>query len=184
MSDGLEPKTSEEVTVTQLCPYCKKTIGEEDNLKVCPVCGVHHHLECWNQNDGCSTFKCRGDKPEKKIICKKCGTELEDNQRFCPNCGVSITQMNENVCDNCGSKMSKSQSYCPVCGKRKTVGEIISASDSSIEVPTQLVKSGEKKDYSAIIVTVVIFAIVGVVLFFIIKGCVSTGKSDLFIVNE
>ncbi len=50
------------------CPYCKYPIFEECDYLVCPGCEVPHHRECWQQNRGCTTFACTGersyDKPE------------------------------------------------------------------------------------------------------------------------
>lgn len=42
------------------CPYCKKIIQVDENIVVCSNCGIAHHLECWNENRGCTTYDCDG----------------------------------------------------------------------------------------------------------------------------
>lgn len=47
--------------VNKECPYCHKIITADDNIVVCSKCGIAHHVECWNENHGCSTYGCDGD---------------------------------------------------------------------------------------------------------------------------
>lgn len=42
------------------CPYCKTQIKEDDTIAVCSICEMPHHLSCWNENNGCTTFGCTG----------------------------------------------------------------------------------------------------------------------------
>lgn len=52
-------------------------------------------------------------KEKNKIKCNKCGNEVEENQKFCPECGEKIG----NLCKNCGAKLTKKgQKFCPECG--------------------------------------------------------------------
>lgn len=52
-------------------------------------------------------------KERNKIKCNKCGNEVEENQKFCPECGEKIG----NFCKNCGAKLAKKgQKFCPECG--------------------------------------------------------------------
>lgn len=47
--------------VNKECPYCHKIITVDDNIVVCSKCGIAHHVECWNENHGCSTYGCDGN---------------------------------------------------------------------------------------------------------------------------
>ena len=42
-----------------ICPICQGEILEGQAAKCCEGCGVWHHLECWEKNQGCSTDTCR-----------------------------------------------------------------------------------------------------------------------------
>ena len=52
-------------------------------------------------------------KFKEKIKCSNCGSEIEENQKFCLECGEKIG----NFCKKCGTKLAKkSQKFCPECG--------------------------------------------------------------------
>lgn len=42
------------------CPFCKTPFEEDDVIVVCSVCEMPHHLSCWQENNGCTTFGCTG----------------------------------------------------------------------------------------------------------------------------
>lgn len=43
------------------CPFCKFAITQGEDITYCPGCEVPHHVDCWNQNGGCTTFACTGE---------------------------------------------------------------------------------------------------------------------------
>ena len=47
--------------------------------------------------------------------CASCGTENDDQYRFCPRCGA-MRSMNW-VCDGCGQENPPEYKFCPGCGK-------------------------------------------------------------------
>lgn len=49
---------------------------------------------------------------KKSTKCPKCGTEIEENKKFCPECGEKIGTF----CKECGVKVEKNQKFCPECG--------------------------------------------------------------------
>ena len=58
-------------------------------------------------------FDTTGKHKNKEIIkCKNCGSEVDENQKFCPECGEKIG----NFCKQCGAKLAKKQKFCPECG--------------------------------------------------------------------
>jgi len=65
------------------------------------------------------------------VKCKNCGTEIEENMKYCKKCGAEITTEEENqnetqnenqtteekkFCANCGCEMPKTTKFCPECG--------------------------------------------------------------------
>ena len=46
--------------IGKTCPYCKTRLTEEDDIVVCSACDMPHHLSCWQDNQGCTTFGCTG----------------------------------------------------------------------------------------------------------------------------
>ena len=54
-----------------------------------------------------------GKKTTEKIKCNKCDSEVDENQKFCHECGEKIG----NFCKECGAKLArKGQKFCPECG--------------------------------------------------------------------
>lgn len=50
------------------------------------------------------------------MFCDKCGSQLEENQTFCPNCGNKISM--DYKCKICGSTLNENDVFCTVCGNR------------------------------------------------------------------
>ena len=46
--------------IEKICPYCKAKFTEDDNIVVCSDCDMPHHIDCWRENQGCTTFGCSG----------------------------------------------------------------------------------------------------------------------------
>jgi len=90
------------------CPYCQTPFVSDVGVIVCPSCGIPHHVDCWNENGGCTTFGCeRGPQhvPGQEYtipstgmppyvgapgtglpFCPFCDSRLPPNAAFCPNC--------------------------------------------------------------------------------------------------
>lgn len=43
---------------TEVCPYCRAPIANEETLSVCDGCGTRHHADCYAENGGCTIFGC------------------------------------------------------------------------------------------------------------------------------
>ena len=58
---------------------------------------------------------------QEKIVCSQCGYELNEEIKFCPNCGSVVLEkqdMPEKVnCSKCGAKIDKTMVFCPECGQ-------------------------------------------------------------------
>jgi len=49
------------------CPFCQFPLKADSDVTICSACGIPHHLECWVENGGCTTFGCRGLAGETEI---------------------------------------------------------------------------------------------------------------------
>lgn len=47
--------------IGKTCPYCQYPLKSESIIAVCTDCSMPHHIECWRENDGCSTLGCNGE---------------------------------------------------------------------------------------------------------------------------
>jgi hypothetical protein len=43
----------------KVCPYCRFPLKPGEAVQVCPSCATPHHLECWRENRGCTTYGCQ-----------------------------------------------------------------------------------------------------------------------------
>lgn len=50
--------------IGKTCPYCKTPLVKGDTVVFCSVCDMPHHLSCWQDNQGCTTFGCTGTMKE------------------------------------------------------------------------------------------------------------------------
>ena len=57
---------------------------------------------------------------EHEYICPKCNFKLEEDQKFCPECGVNFSSeeviIDEDICPKCNFKLEEDQKFCPECG--------------------------------------------------------------------
>lgn len=60
VSTGGRPQTADRQFVGKTCPYCRFPIKPGDQIVVCPACQVPHHADCWEENQGCTTYGCTG----------------------------------------------------------------------------------------------------------------------------
>ena len=44
--------------IGKTCPFCQFPIKQDSEAVQCPACKVPHHRECWEQNEGCTSFGC------------------------------------------------------------------------------------------------------------------------------
>lgn len=47
--------------------------------------------------------------------CNNCGTEIQGNEQFCPNCGKSV--LDKQICLSCGCTNTADAKVCTNCGK-------------------------------------------------------------------
>ena len=137
--------------IGKICPFCKAEIKENEEVKVCPECGVAHHASCWEDNKGCSTSGCSEHYCEEKHddqnkVCIKCGAPIGDGQNFCPKCGYKVeTGADEKV--NAGSSQVDDGINKDKTNKKKLpiiIGIIVAV----VIVIIVLLLGGGKKDFN------------------------------------
>ena len=52
--------------------------------------------------------------------CRRCGTTLEEGDRFCGDCGAPV-----GACPSCGAPLTPGKRFCRACGA--TLAEVIPA---------------------------------------------------------
>jgi hypothetical protein len=59
------------MSAAAVCPYCRGPIeADAEQQKVCEGCGTPHHLDCYQENGGCTVFGCSAapaEEPELSI---------------------------------------------------------------------------------------------------------------------
>jgi TM2 domain-containing membrane protein YozV len=58
------------VTSSAICPYCNSRVDPSgETIEICPACDAQHHVECWQENGGCTVYGCTAAPPdEPKLI--------------------------------------------------------------------------------------------------------------------
>ena len=177
--------------IGKICPFCKTEITENDTVKVCPACGIPHHVECWEENKGCTTFGCsehyyeeQGTNPS--AVCSNCGATLGDGQEFCPKCGTpKVAAPEKNVCGNCGAELQDGQEFCPKCGHKAgvTVDNNINAAINQFNAGVEK-KKKKSKALPIVIAAVLVVAIaVGVFVSNTIRAKNAEEARDEYIEN-
>ncbi|MDR1467905.1 MAG: zinc-ribbon domain-containing protein [Spirochaetaceae bacterium] len=120
-----------------------------------------------------------GDSNNQAIImfCKECGSPLDEEARFCPNCGTAagttqsapvIQQPVKNCCANCGASFKEGMVFCEQCGA-KVGGE--PATTTNVR---QVIEAGaSKKDYLTTLLLLIFLGSSGAHRFYV--GKIGTG---------
>lgn len=155
--------------IVKICPYCKNEIKEGDEVKVCPVCDIPHHTECWEENKGCTTFGCSEQHYEAQgtnptAVCSNCGAPMGDDQAFCPKCGTKKAA-DKKLCSQCGFELIEGQDFCPRCGTKSSV-EVALQTNAAIDAFNANITNGKKKKSKLVpvIIAVIIVAILAVLV--------------------
>ena len=89
----------------KLCSICQTAVIAGEQVVSCPHCALPFHAECWNENQGCSAYGCKGAprtaKPKVDVEqtsnawageknCPSCGRKIKGNALKCRFCGASF----------------------------------------------------------------------------------------------
>jgi membrane protease subunit (stomatin/prohibitin family) len=50
------------------------------------------------------------------VACPKCGAQVAEGAKFCPECGTSLAPK---ACSNCGATLAPGAKFCPECGTKQ-----------------------------------------------------------------
>ncbi len=87
-------------------------------------------------------LKIRGGK---RMKCKRCGLELENTAKFCPQCGEKIKL----YCKECGKEILADAKFCPFCGKAvvESVNKVeTNVGDKSYQEETKVLNKQKSED--------------------------------------
>ena len=105
------PSCAEVIDITALrtstCPICGCAFEEMDEIRICPDCKVPHHVECWTENRGCSTYGCASAAHQETHTTETAGKGSDVNAGMvsCPACGA-MHPASDLVCGACGKLLS------------------------------------------------------------------------------
>lgn len=72
--------TSARQRAVGICPYCRAEIKGSDHIQICSLCKTPHHLDCWQENKGCTVYGCNNAPPdEEKITVREQDSTLYDS---------------------------------------------------------------------------------------------------------
>lgn len=172
--------------IGKTCPFCKTEIKEDDAVKVCPACAIPHHEDCWEENNGCTTFGCSEQHYEPQgtnatDVCEKCGAVLGDGQAFCHKCGAPKNSKKANVCGKCGAVLQDGQVFCSKCGQKVglAVDSVVNTAIRQFNVG--VVNNQKKSKKLPIIIGIAAIAVIGLIL---IITSVTSGKKAENAKNE
>lgn len=145
---------------------------------------------------------------DEKLICLTCKAEIEENMKFCPNCGANVEELKKaekaqetNRCLKCGKEVPTGTKFCPSCGTNLENGNLglktrfCSNCGTEIEVNTvfcpkcganqngavayaQDENSKPKKKKWIVIGIIVLLVLGGLVTIFATKGQSPSGSSS------
>jgi len=109
-----EYKLSDKIT----CPYCQSKIKQESEIIYCNICGTPHHKECWDENNGCTTYGCIKNPVTEKRPAE--GTDIGNRtiEEIEQILGQKLKKevIEEIVCYNCNKAIDNNSVYCKFCG--------------------------------------------------------------------
>ena len=90
-------------TIGVSCPVCQCEVMSEEEYGNCPACDTVHHLDCWEDNEGCGVYGCEHVQSTKKLKDIEIPVSYWGQERKpCPNCKGDI-QAAATRCRNCGA---------------------------------------------------------------------------------
>ena len=93
------------------CPVCGKRFSADDDIVVCPKCGLPHHRECWARVGHC--FEAKKHDTAEQWTREKAVTSAESVSQTETDHTTAHTQ----VCSRCGMCNPEYAEFCNRCGQ-------------------------------------------------------------------
>ena len=146
------------------CPVCKQPFTTGDEIFFCNQCGVPHHKSCWQQNNGCATFRCPASaRPFSETApqdvtraegcyCIMCGSFVPVGLQYCITCGTKVEtpgkpspQLDKTITEPDLPPSKETGSFCITCGAAIPAGQQqCSKCNESVEVFQPSASKAEK----------------------------------------
>lgn len=114
------------------CPVCSKVFTENDDVVVCPQCGLPHHRDCWKSIGRCYEEDKHGTEQQwsrARVHSAPTPPATESATRTCPHCNTKNAEYAE-FCNRCGCPLetedwhsSATQQYRPYVGEYTPYGQ-------------------------------------------------------------
>jgi hypothetical protein len=92
------------------CDWCGETFDLGSDVAVCNDCGTAHHLDCWNQKQGCSLSTCSNAPLKRLEEDVSAGESIPPGRMKCPHCSELIAQSDQ-LCAFCEQSTSPDGLY-------------------------------------------------------------------------
>lgn len=99
------------------CPVCKKAFQSEDDIVVCPQCGLPHHRSCWQSIGHCYAAEQHGTAQQWS----------RDRDSAQTSSDAEDASPSEQTCPHCKTKNVKYAEFCTRCGRALTAEDWHSA---------------------------------------------------------
>lgn len=90
------------------CPVCSKAFVPDEDIVVCPQCGLPHHRACWKSIGKCYADNKHGTSDQwsrDAVHAEAAAADAAPDANVCPKCGTNNTQYAE-FCSRCGCDLS------------------------------------------------------------------------------
>jgi len=106
----------------KVCPYCKTSFTQYDDIVLCDRCGMPHHRDCWIENHGCTTFGCDGTvfSPANELPNNNSHVGNTDDFEIELSLGGPGSDLASSYCLKCGSVREPGDTFCRHCGNHHT----------------------------------------------------------------
>lgn len=114
------------------CPVCAKAFVEDDDMVVCPQCGLPHHRSCWKSIGKCYEADKHGTDQQwsrDHIHGEAAAHDAESAMQICPHCATKNAEYAE-FCTCCGRPLEvedwhspASQQHSPFAGEYTPYGQ-------------------------------------------------------------
>ena len=88
------------------CPVCHKPFVQDEDIVVCPQCGLPHHRACWKSIGRCFEESKHGTEQQwSRYTAQDASASSSATTNVCPNCQENNSQYAE-FCSRCGAPLS------------------------------------------------------------------------------